>query len=96
MARFADGDAETDRQGIGKFNGGGSEAAPDPVFDAVDLGGFGEDDGELVARQATDDVGVPARPPECLRHQAQGPIAFAVAVPVVDALEVVEVGEERR
>src|SRR5581483_3190197 len=91
---ITDGHAETDRQRVGEAGGHVVEAAADPGFDAVDLGRLGQEDGELVAGEPADDVGVSASAPQRLGDQAQGPVTVAVAVAVVDAFEVVEIGED--
>ena len=74
----------------------------DPVADALAhpqgaLGaGVGQHDGELVAAEAGDDVGLTRRAANHPGGLDQRPAAGQVAVRVVDALEAVEVDEQQR
>ena len=52
------------------------------------------EDGELVAAEARDDVGLPARGEQPLGNVLQHRVADAMAVEIVDALEMVEVDEQ--
>jgi len=60
----------------------------------VAVGDITEDDAEFIAAEACDEVRSPWNAADAQRHFAQGRIAGAVAVAVVDALESVHVDDE--
>ncbi len=91
LAGLAAGHAEADGQGIADLFGGLVDAPADPAFEPVELVGFGQHDGELVAAQAADDVGLPAGRPESVGHQSQSPVALGVPIGVIDRLEMVDI-----
>src|SRR5581483_3706967 len=95
LARWAMGGPDAHRQRIGNRRRRLLDAGADAVLEAVHLLGFGEENGELVTAQAAHDVRLPAGGLQRVGHQLQRPVAFGVAVGVVDRLQMIQVEEQR-